>query len=60
MNLEMKANLSQIFRQPESAHHVDQPGQEGNTNVPKAYSFRSTSTPFVVDQHFALQLDEIV
>jgi hypothetical protein len=60
MNLEMKTNLSQIFRQPESTHHVDQPGQEGNTKVTKTYSLRSTSNPFVVDQHFALQLDEII
>lgn len=60
MNLETKTNLSQIFRQPESAHHVDQSGQEGNTKTPKAYSLLSTSTPFVVDQHFALQLDEII
>ncbi|CAM3710810.1 hypothetical protein [Polynucleobacter arcticus] len=60
MNLEIKTNLSQIFRQAESTHHVDQSGQEGDTKVPKAYSLRSTSTPFVVDQHFALQLDEII
>ncbi|WP_415836361.1 hypothetical protein [Polynucleobacter arcticus] len=52
--------MSQIFRQAESTHHVDQSGQEGDTKVPKAYSLRSTSTPFVVDQHFALQLDEII
>jgi hypothetical protein len=60
MALEMKTNLSQIFRQPEAAHHEDQPEQEGNTKIPQAYSLRSKSSPFVVDQHFALQLDEII
>ncbi len=60
MTLEMKSNLSKIFRQPESKLNLDQSKQNEQTPALKLLSLRSTTSPFVVNNEFALQLDEII
>ena len=60
MTLEMKSNLSQIFRQPESKLNLAQSKQNEKTPALKQFSLRSTTSPFVVNNEFALQLDEII
>jgi hypothetical protein len=60
MTLEMKSNLSKIFRQPESKLNLDQSKQNEQTPALKLFSLRSTTSPFVVNNEFALQLDEII
>lgn len=56
----MKSNLSKIFRQPESKLNLDQSKQNEQTPALKLFSLRSTTSPFVVNNEFALQLDEII
>jgi hypothetical protein len=60
MTLEIKSNLSQIFRQHDSRLNLDQVNQNEQSIARKPFSLRATATPFVVDNKFALQLDEII
>jgi hypothetical protein len=60
MNLDGKNNLSQILRQHESSLNIGQTDQSGQMTSSKPFSLRSTATPFVVDNKFALQLDEVI
>jgi hypothetical protein len=63
MTVNTKSNLSQIFRQHDlklsvepSIHH------EQNEQAPalKTFSLRATVNPFVTNNSYALQLDEII
>jgi hypothetical protein len=56
----MKSNLSQIFRQPESKLTLAQNNQNEQTPALKPFPLRTTTNPFVVNNQFALQLDEII
>jgi hypothetical protein len=63
MATETKSNLSQIFRQHDfklnldlSNHHEH--NEEGPTL--KTFSLRATASPFVTNNSYALQLDEII
>ena len=60
MTVEMKSNLSQIFRQSESRPNLTQVDMKEESLVRKPLSLRVTATPFVVDNKFALQLDEVI
>ncbi len=59
MTLEMKSNLSQIFRQADGMlnHQTD---QNQRLRVPQVFKLRAKESTFVVDNKFALQLDEII
>jgi len=60
MTSKMKSNLSQIFRQPESKLTLAQNNQNEQTPALKPFPLRTTTNPFVVNNQFALQLDEII
>lgn len=60
MTADLKNNLSQIFRQPEVRLNSAQSDQNEQTTASKPFSLRSTASPFVVNNPFALQLDEII
>ncbi|MBU3575771.1 hypothetical protein [Polynucleobacter sp. UK-Mo-2m-Kol15] len=60
MTIEMKSNLSQIFRQSESRLNLAQNDLNEQSPVCKPLSLRTTATPFIVDNKFALQLDEVI
>lgn len=60
INFEMKNNLSNIFRQPESRLNFVQPVKSEQSHSCRSFSLRAPTTPFVVDKKFALQLDEII
>ncbi|MBU3601078.1 hypothetical protein [Polynucleobacter sp. AM-25C3] len=60
MTLEMKSNLAQIFRQPEPRLNLGQVDRNEQAIAHKPFSLRAAATPFVVDNKFALQLDEII
>lgn len=60
MTLEMKSNLSQIFRQPESRANLARVDHKEQSLERKPFSLRAAATAFVVDDKFALQLDEII
>lgn len=60
MNLEMKSNLSQIFRQQESRLNLSRVDRGENILAQKILSLRFNATPFVVDSKFSFQLDEII
>jgi len=60
MTTETKHNLSQIFRQPESSSNISQNDLNEQSPGCKLLSLRATATPFVVDNKFALQLDEVI
>jgi len=60
MTIEMKSNLSQIFRQSESRQNLAQIDVKEESLGRKPLSLRVTATPFVVDNKFALKLDEVI
>lgn len=60
MTLELKSNLSQIFRQQEARFNLAQSNQMESVPLLKPFPLRASVSPFVVDNQFALQLDEIV
>jgi hypothetical protein len=60
MTKEMKSNLSQLFRQPESKLNIAQGKQNEKAPALKAFSLRASSSPFIVNNQFALKLDEII
>lgn len=60
MTVEMKSNLSQIFRQSESRPNLAQNVLNEQSPGYKSLSLRVPTTPFVVDNKFALQLDEVI
>ena len=60
MPVEVKSNLSQIFRQSESRLNLAQIDTKKESLVRKPLSLRVTRTSFVVDNKFALQLDEVI
>jgi hypothetical protein len=60
MAMEIKSNLSQIFRQPESQLNSAKSNQNEQNPVLKPFSLRAAASPFVVNNQFALQLDEII
>jgi hypothetical protein len=60
MPFEVKSNLSQIFRQSESRTNLAQIDLNKESLVRKPLSLRVTRTSFVVDNKFALQLDEVI
>jgi len=60
MTVEMKSNLSQIFRQSESRPNLAQNDLNEQSPGYKLLSLRAMATPFVVDNKFALQLDEVI
>ena len=60
MTVEMKSNFSQIFRQSESRPNLAQIDGKAKSLVHKPLSLRATATPFVVDNKFALKLDEVI
>jgi hypothetical protein len=60
MNFEMKNNLSQIFRQPESQLNLVRSAKGRLSHSCGSFSLRASVNPFVVDNKFALQLDEII
>ena len=60
MTVEMKSNLSQIFRPSESRSNLAQNDLNEQSLVSKPLSLQAVATPFVVDTKFALQLDEVI
>ncbi len=60
MPVEVKSNLSQIFRQSDSRTNLAQIDLNEESLVRKPLSLRVTATPFVVDNKFALKLDEVI
>lgn len=60
MTFGMQSNLSQIFRQHGSKFNLPQTDQNKQSPAKKVFSLRVSETPFVVDNKFALQLDEII
>ncbi len=60
LTIEMKSNLSQIFRQSESRSNLAQIDVQEKSLGRKPLSLRVTANPFVVDNKFALQLDEVI
>jgi len=60
MTIEMKSNLSQIFRQSESRLNLAQIDVKEESLARKPLSLRVKATPFVVDNKFALKLDEVI
>lgn len=60
MTIELNGNLSQIFRQQQSRLHLDNSNQNEQAPALKPVSLRTTVSPFVVNNAFALQLDEII
>ncbi|MBU3622032.1 hypothetical protein [Polynucleobacter sp. CS-Odin-A6] len=63
MTQEMKDNLSQVFRQHDLRLNLDQSNEDhpsGQAPALKAFSLQATSSPFVVSNPYALQLDEII
>jgi hypothetical protein len=60
MTVEMKSNLSQIFRQSDSKPNLAQIDLNKESLVRKPLSLRVTTTSFVVDNKFALKLDEVI
>ena len=60
MTVEMKSNFSQIFRQSESRPNLAQIDGKAESLVRKPLSLRVIATPFVVDNKFALKLDEVI
>ena len=60
MTVEMKSNLSLIFRQSDSRPNLAQIAVKEESLARKPLSLRVTATPFVVDNKFALKLDEVI
>lgn len=60
MTIELNSNLSHIFRQPQSGLNLNHSNQNEQAPVLKPFSLRTSTSPFLVDNAFALQLDEIV
>ena len=60
MTVEMKSNLSQIFRQSDSKPNLAQIDLNKESSVRKPLSLRVATTSFVVDNKFALKLDEVI
>jgi hypothetical protein len=60
MSIEMKSNLSQILRQSESRLNLAQIDVKEESLARKPLSLRVKATPFVVDNKFALKLDEVI
>lgn len=60
MTVEMKSNLSQIFRQSECRLNLAQNNPNEQSLGYKPLSLRTAVTPFIVDNKFALQLDEVI
>lgn len=60
MTIDMKSNLSQIFRQSESSPNLAQIDLKEESLRHKPLSLRVTASSFVVDKKFALQLDEVI
>ena len=63
MATETKSNLSQIFRQHDLRLNVDPSNYHvQNKQAPtlKTFSLRATANPFVTNNSYALQLDEII
>ncbi len=60
MTVEMKSNLSLIFRQSDSRPNLTQIAVKEESLGRKPLSLRVTATPFVVDNKFALKLDEVI
>ena len=62
MTMQTKDNLSQIFRQHDLRSNADQITHTELTSVLKPLSLRPAlvTSPFVVNNPFALQIDEII
>lgn len=63
MTVETKSNLSQIFRQHNLKPNVDSSNhheQNDQVSALKPFSLRTSVGPFVANNPYALQLDEII
>jgi hypothetical protein len=60
MTTKIQSNLSQLLRQPESKFNLAQANQSEKTPALKPFPLRTSVSPFIVNNPFALQLDEII